>query len=39
MNTKEEIEELEEDIPEGCRACGGPYPECCDSCPLMDEDS
>ena len=25
------------DVPEGCRACGGPYPNCTDSCPLFDE--
>ena len=25
------------DIPEGCRACGGPYPNCCDSCPMFDD--
>lgn len=23
-------------IPVGCRACGGNYPLCCDSCPLYD---
>lgn len=22
--------------PEGCRACGGPYPKCVDSCKLFD---
>ena len=27
----------EDDIPEGCVACGGPYPYCCDSCPLFDD--
>lgn len=25
------------DIPEGCRACGGPYPDCMDSCPIFDD--
>lgn len=25
-------------IPEGCRACGGDYPNCTDGCPLFDED-
>ena len=25
------------DVPEGCRACGGPYPNCTDSCPLFDD--
>lgn len=24
-------------IPPGCRACGGPYPNCKASCPLFDE--
>ena len=24
-------------IPDGCEACGGPYPDCEDSCPLFDE--
>ena len=26
-----------DDIPEGCRACGGNYPYCCDSCPMFDD--
>lgn len=26
-----------EDVPDGCRECGGPYPNCCDSCPLYDD--
>lgn len=26
-----------DDIPEGCSACGGPYPDCKYSCPLFDE--
>lgn len=25
-----------EEIPEGCAACGGDYPNCKDSCPLFD---
>lgn len=25
------------DIPEGCAACGGPYPNCIDSCKLMSD--
>ena len=25
------------DIPEGCRACGGPYPSCMSSCPMFDD--
>lgn len=24
-------------IPEGCRACGGDYPNCTSSCPLFDD--
>lgn len=32
----DEIDDLD-DIPEGCRACGGNYPLCCDSCPLFDD--
>lgn len=24
-------------IPEGCLACGGPYPDCKTSCPLFDD--
>lgn len=23
--------------PDGCRACGGPYPSCKSSCPIFDE--
>lgn len=23
--------------PVGCRACGGPYPDCKDSCPIFDD--
>ena len=25
------------DIPEGCAACGGDYPNCVDSCPMFDD--
>lgn len=25
------------DIPEGCAACGGPYPSCRESCPIFDD--
>ena len=32
-----ESDDYEEDIPEGCRACGGDYPHCKDSCPLFDD--
>lgn len=31
------IEDDEDDIPEGCEACGGPYPDCKYSCNLFDE--
>lgn len=24
-------------IPEGCRACGGPYPNCMTSCNIFDD--
>ena len=40
---KDSIEEEEEyyqecdDIPEGCAACGGPYPQCTTSCKLFDD--
>lgn len=27
----------EDAIPEGCRACGGDYPNCCSSCNLMSD--
>lgn len=27
----------EDFVPEGCSACGGPYPECRDSYPIFDE--
>lgn len=27
----------DDDIPEGCSACGGPYPNCKDSCPMFDD--
>jgi len=29
--------DLDDDIPEGCRACGNNYPYCKDSCPLFDD--
>ena len=31
------IDDSDDDVPEGCAACGGPYPRCCDSCPLFDD--
>ena len=27
----------DEEVPEGCRACGGPYPDCTTSCSLFDD--
>ena len=34
----EESEGLDDDhVPSGCRACGGPYPYCRDSCPIFDD--
>ena len=27
-----------DEIPEGCVACGGPYPFCTISCPVFDDD-
>lgn len=30
-------DEPPEDIPEGCRACGGPYPQCMISCKMFDD--
>lgn len=30
-------EDEEDDVPEGCEACGGPYPDCKYSCNLFDE--
>ena len=30
--------EYNEDVPEGCAACGNPdYPDCKDSCPMFDD--
>ena len=26
-----------DDMPEGCAACGGNWPECADSCPMYDD--
>ena len=27
----------ENDVPEGCAACGGPYPSCRTACPMFDD--
>ena len=33
-----DVEDEEEEVPEGCAACGGPYPDCKSSCKLFDDD-
>lgn len=33
----EPTEEFDEQVPEGCAACGGPYPSCKSSCNLFDD--
>ena len=33
----DEYEYDEDDIPAGCIACGGPYPDCISSCNLIDK--
>ena len=30
-------EESEDDMPECCIACGGPYPDCMTSCKIFDD--
>jgi len=30
-------QDLDDDIPEGCAACGGPWPDCETSCKLFDD--
>lgn len=30
-------DEDDDDMPEGCAACGGDYPNCTESCPLFDD--
>lgn len=43
LTDEEEMELLynryhhQDDIPEGCAACGGPYPNCKISCPIFDD--
>lgn len=29
-------DDFDDDIPEGCAACGGDYPNCAESCPMFD---
>lgn len=39
-NPEDDYEEYygeEDDIPEGCRSCGGDYPNCVDGCNLMND--
>ncbi len=31
------IDDDDDDVPEGCAACGGPYPDCKYSCSLFDD--
>ena len=31
------LDEAEDDMPEGCSACGGPYPDCISSCEMFDD--
>jgi len=38
VNDDDEDEDNEDAVPEGCVACGGPYPLCKDGCPLFDDD-
>jgi hypothetical protein len=33
----ESCEDLNDSIPEGCSACGGPYPLCKDGCNIFDD--
>ncbi len=33
-----EDDDDEDEIPSGCRACGGPFPLCKDGCALFDDD-
>ncbi|MBO4579336.1 MAG: hypothetical protein J5715_04185 [Clostridiales bacterium] len=30
-------EDDEEGVPEGCQACGGPYPNCIEGCNMFDD--
>ena len=33
----QEVDDDNDDIPEGCAACGGPYPSCKTSCSMFDD--
>jgi len=37
MNEDVFYSEIDEEVPVGCLACGGPYPDCKSSCKLFDE--
>lgn len=38
MKTEEwDVFDDDDDIPEGCSACGGDYPHCMSSCSLFDD--
>ena len=37
MDAYETYDYYDDDIPEGCAACGGDYPNCTTSCPLFDD--
>lgn len=37
MTYASDEDEDDDDIPEGCAACGGPYPDCAASCPAFDD--
>lgn len=32
-----DVDEEEDELPEACAACGGPYPSCTTSCKLFDD--
>ncbi len=36
-NQDEPFYEVDDEIPEGCVACGGPYPDCQTSCKIFDD--
>lgn len=38
-NEDDFLYESEDEIPEGCAACGGPYPYCKTSCKIFDDSS
>lgn len=31
------VSDVDDDIPECCEACGGPYPDCMDSCSIFED--